>query len=310
VNASESHLQRADGERDVSKFTSRLSVASVLLIVFGGLSLADATGFAGMPAGWWLLPVAVGLAVAATDELVRLHAKSGLLLPGRLLRPGVAAIVLAAIVRPPQAEAWAAAAMAVPVIVYLGLVLAVLAVAVIDYRPERAALTRAASAVFVASYLGLLLAMVVCVRFVAAGEGRPSILPILSLVVVVKAGDVAAYLVGVAVGRTPMAPVLSPGKTWEGAAAGIVGSLAAAWLVLVRFAPVTAAVPAGGWFFYGIAVALAGMLGDLVESLLKRELHAKDSGGSLGGLGGVLDMIDSLLVAAPVAWLLWALGTP
>jgi len=69
-----------------------------------------------------------------------------------------------------------------------------------------------------------------------------------------------------------------------------------------------AAQPWGGWVVYGLAVGLAGMVGDLAESLLKREAGAKDSGRSLGGLGGVLDLVDSLLFAAPVAWLLWAAG--
>jgi phosphatidate cytidylyltransferase len=59
---------------------------------------------------------------------------------------------------------------------------------------------------------------------------------------------------------------------------------------------------------YGPLVGLAGMAGDLAESLVKRECGAKDSGRSLGGLGGVLDLVDSLLFAAPVAWLLWVAG--
>ena len=66
--------------------------------------------------------------------------------------------------------------------------------------------------------------------------------------------------------------------------------------------------PWGGWLVFGVGVGLAGMFGDLAESLLKRELGAKDSGRSLGGLGGVLDLIDSLLFAAPVAWILWISG--
>jgi phosphatidate cytidylyltransferase len=105
-----------------------------------------------------------------------------------------------------------------------------------------------------------------------------------------------------------MAPLLSPGKTWEGAAASLAASCAAAWLLLERLSWSTVARPWGGWLVFGACVGAAGMIGDLAESLVKRELGAKDSGRSLGGLGGVLDLVDSLLVAAPVAWLLWVMG--
>jgi phosphatidate cytidylyltransferase len=134
-----------------------------------------------------------------------------------------------------------------------------------------------------------------------------------SMVAVVKAGDIAAYVAGSLVGATKMAPVLSPGKTWEGAVASLIGSAAAAWLVLtgLQGTGLGLAVPAqpwGGWLAFGLLVGGAGMLGDLAESLIKREAGAKDSGHSLGGLGGVLDLVDSLLFAAPVAWALWAAG--
>ena len=307
---SDSPANEATGPTDehtASKFTNRLAAASSIAVVFAGLSAADAYGFAGMPAGWWLLPVAIGLAVAAVDELIRLYAKRGLLLPGKLLRPGVALVVLSSIVRPQQADAWAA--LAAPAIVHVAFLLLILAVAVIDYRPERHALERLASAFFVATYIGMLITFLVALRFVVPLEGgRPDILPLASLVAVVKGGDICAYVVGVLIGKSKMAPVLSPGKTWEGTIASLVGSTAIAWLVLEWFAPATVASPAGGWLVFGPVVGLAGIVGDLGESLVKRELQAKDSGGVLGGLGGVLDMIDSMLVAAPVAWLLWAFG--
>jgi phosphatidate cytidylyltransferase len=260
-----------------------------------------------MPAGWWLLPVAIGLAVAATDELIRLYARRGLLLPGRLLRPGVALVVLSGIVRPEQADAWAA--LAAPAIVHVALLLAIMAVAVIDYRPERLALERLAGAFFVATSIGMLMTFLVALRFVVQPEGaRPDILPLASLVAVVKGGDISAYVVGVLFGKSKLAPVLSPGKTWEGTIASLVGATVISWLLLEQVSPETAAGPFGGWLVYGLLVGLAGIVGDLGESLVKRELRAKDSGGVLGGLGGVLDMIDSMLVAAPVAWLLWAFG--
>ena len=304
-----SETGQPSGERTASKFTNRLAVASGIVALFASLSAADAYGFAGMPAAWWLLPVAIGLAVAATDELIRLFAKRGLRLPGMLLRPGVAVVVLSGIVRPSEANDWLAASLAMPAITHVVFLLLILAVAVIDYRPDRHALQRLASAFFVASYVGMFLSFMVALRFVVQPESnRPSLLPLASLVAVGKGGDIMAYIVGVLVGRSKMALLLSPGKTWEGTIASLVSSTLVAWLLLDLIAPEAAGLPYGGWLLYGPLVGLAGIVGDLGESLVKRELQAKDSGGLLGGLGGVLDLIDSMLVAAPVAWLLWALG--
>ena len=132
--------------------------------------------------------------------------------------------------------------------------------------------------------------------------------PLVSLVAVAKAGDIAAYLGGSLLGRHRMAPTLSPGKTWEGAVASLAGSVAAAWILLELAATHLPVGPWGGWLVFGLLVGLAAMAGDLAESLLKRECGVKDSGRSLGGLGGFLDLVDSLLFAAPVAWLLWVAG--
>jgi phosphatidate cytidylyltransferase len=76
----------------------------------------------------------------------------------------------------------------------------------------------------------------------------------------------------------------------------------------MRPAPNIAAAPAWGWLAYGLIVGVAGMLGDLAESLIKRDLGRKDSSDWMPGFGGVLDVLDSILFAAPVAYLCWALG--
>ncbi|NBQ26353.1 MAG: hypothetical protein EBU26_19240, partial [Verrucomicrobia bacterium] len=113
--------------------------------------------------------------------------------------------------------------------------------------------------------------------------------------------DTGAYVSGKLLGKRKIMPHVSPGKTWEGAAGSVGGSLLAAWLILEQpfFGSPIALQPLGGWVGYGLLVGVAGMAGDLAESLIKRELGAKDSGRLLGGLGGVLDLIDSLLFAAP-----------
>jgi phosphatidate cytidylyltransferase len=265
-------------------------------------------------------------AVGGVNELVHLFNAHDLLMPAWTLRAGVVATFLAVAfgtqsfvmqtggAAPVAALSWALAAFTVAAGCLFVL-------EVVGYRPQGRSLERLAAGFFILAYLGVPMAFMVslrllCVENLGAEQRGPDhlgILPLVSMVAVVKAGDIAAYVAGSLVGATKMAPVLSPGKTWEGAVASLVGSAAAAWLVLTGLEGVGLglAVPAqpwGGWLAFGLLVGGAGMLGDLAESLIKREAGAKDSGHSLGGLGGVLDLVDSLLFAAPVAWALWAAG--
>jgi phosphatidate cytidylyltransferase len=171
---------------------------------------------------------------------------------------------------------------------------------------------RLAIAVFALAYLGLMLSFVVQLRLIGteAGSRTLGIVAVCSLVVVVKLGDIGAYTTGRLFGRHRMAPVLSPGKTWEGAAGGLALACLGSWLVFERWLP-TVVVPHSmhhwGWLAFGVLVGAAGMFGDLAESLLKRDLGRKDSSPWMPGFGGVLDILDSILLGAPVAWLCWAL---
>jgi phosphatidate cytidylyltransferase len=120
-----------------------------------------------------------------------------------------------------------------------------------------------------------------------------------AFILTVWANDVFAYLVGIAFGRHKMSPRISPHKTWEGFAGGIVGGATVAALV-GRFW-------AGGdvwlWIAFGLVVALAAVAGDLAESWFKRAAGVKDSGRLLPGHGGLLDRFDAMLGAVPVAFL-------
>jgi phosphatidate cytidylyltransferase len=123
---------------------------------------------------------------------------------------------------------------------------------------------------------------------------------VLFTLVLVWAGDMLAYFVGKSLGRVPMAPALSPKKTWEGA----MGNVLASMIVAVLFAKwmqtdvITLLVIAG-------IANIAGQAGDLIESAYKRGAAVKDSGGLLPGHGGMLDRIDSLILATPVVWILY-----
>lgn len=133
---------------------------------------------------------------------------------------------------------------------------------------------------------------------------------IVFLMVCIWSGDIAALYIGRAFGRHKLAPTISPGKTWEGSIASILGSLVAAALLIWVGDTLTARdnmvlhITEPVWQTLTLAAVLniAAQLGDLLESAVKRGAGVKDSGTMLPGHGGILDRIDALLVAAPVLW--------
>ncbi len=131
-----------------------------------------------------------------------------------------------------------------------------------------------------------------------AGDPRRAV--VLALTVFVpKFCDIGAYTVGRLFGKNKMAPVLSPGKTWEGFVGGMLFAMGTA-VGINSIDEVMAwqlAIP------FGLLIGVAGVLGDLAESLIKRECRQKDAGHSVPGFGGALDVVDSILFAAPVAYL-------
>ena len=142
-------------------------------------------------------------------------------------------------------------------------------------------------------YLGLLSAFCIAIRI----DFGPW--PLLMFVFVVKSSDIGAYAIGSLFGRHRFSPKLSPGKTWEGMA----GAVAVAMIVAILFA-----VGCGimNWWLaaiFGFCFAFVGQLGDLVESMIKRDAEQKDSANNVPGFGGILDIVDSPLAAAPFAYL-------
>ena len=114
------------------------------------------------------------------------------------------------------------------------------------------------------------------------------------------AGDTSAYFAGKAFGHLPMAPALSPKKTWEGASANLISSLLVG-LAFARWMQVDAMM----MLIIAVLANVAGQVGDLIKSAYKRGAAVKDSGSLLPGHGGVLDRIDSLILASPVVWAAW-----
>jgi phosphatidate cytidylyltransferase len=299
-------------------FLSRLVVAAGVIAIFSALAWADATGFRGAAPSTWLLPVAVAMAAGGAVEAARLAAARGLPLRTPLVAAGAIAIATSPVIGSalPATDAPPLAALGKAAVACMAAICAMVAAEIPGYRGGCRALDRLVAGGFAAIAIGLPLAFMVGLRLLRADAAATldgaaqslGLLPLVSLIAVVKGGDIAAYVVGSLVGRHRMTPLLSPGKTWEGAAAAVAAAAVVAWLLLDGDRWACPARPWGGWPVYGVAVGLAGMLGDLAESLVKRELGAKDSGRLLGGLGGFLDLVDSLLLAAPVAWILWMAG--
>jgi phosphatidate cytidylyltransferase len=159
-------------------------------------------------------------------------------------------------------------------------------------------------------YIPFLFGFAARLVFLVPGTGQvPGALLLLWLIAVTKFTDMGAYLTGSLIGKHKMIPHVSPGKTWE----GFGGALAFAQLAgcgLFALFPNQLAI-LGGWphvIALGVILALLSVVGDLAESILKRSLNAKDSGRMLPGIGGALDLIDSLCFTAPALYfyLKWA----
>ena len=155
--------------------------------------------------------------------------------------------------------------------------------------------------VFAMIYLPFLASFVLAMLSPADGARR-----VLTFVILTICSDIGGYFAGITFGRHPMAPVISPKKTWEGFAGSAAACLAGGGLC------VTLLLHGHAWqgLLTGAAAVLAATLGDLVESMIKRDLEIKDMGTLLPGHGGIMDRLDSLLIVAPVVWLLLFLFIP
>ncbi|MHC4602543.1 MAG: phosphatidate cytidylyltransferase [Planctomycetota bacterium] len=142
-------------------------------------------------------------------------------------------------------------------------------------------------------YLGVLSGFVVAIRL------DFGLWPLLMFIFVIKSADIGAYSIGAPFGRHKFSPKISPAKTWEGMGGGI----ASAMVVAVLFA--TGCDIMVWWLalIFGFCFAFIGQLGDLAESMIKRDAEQKDSASNVPGFGGILDIIDSPLLAAPFAYL-------
>jgi phosphatidate cytidylyltransferase len=182
--------------------------------------------------------------------------------------------------------------------------LALTAVAILAWRLPRGAagyVRDVTASMFTVAYLPLMAVFVALMLAYPDGDRRA-----LLFIIMTVCSDIGGYFAGITIGRHPMAPVISPKKTWEGFGGSAVACLAGGAIGL----PLLLHGRLWQGLVLGAAAVAAATLGDLAESMIKRDLEIKDMGTVLPGHGGVLDRIDSLLIMAPVVWLLLTIFIP
>jgi phosphatidate cytidylyltransferase len=231
--------------------------------------------------GWWLFGVAAVAAVLALHELYTTI---------RPLRPlvlaGFAGVLVGLLGAELGGPAWLLAGLLTTFVFAFGLY------GVAETR--QSGTVTIASTILGAFWVGAGIGHLILLRDL--GDDTIGRLAILTVLLAVWASDTAAYFAGRLLGRHKLAAVMSPGKTWEGFVAGFVASVLVAFFALYQdrdqFLEIWEAL------VLGVVLALAGTVGDLFESAVKRDMQVKDTGRLLGGHGGVLDRIDSLLFAS------------
>jgi phosphatidate cytidylyltransferase len=166
-------------------------------------------------------------------------------------------------------------------------------------RSNTAGIVAISTTLFGLMYVPWLLNFVQKINFFPHVQGHYYLLYFL---LITKLSDTGAYVTGSLIGRHKMIPRISPGKTWEGFVGALVFSTAASVIFVQFFWPMMAGMTWVHAIILGIVLGLGAVVGDLIESLFKREAGMKDSGRFFPGIGGILDLLDSLLFNAPIMY--------
>jgi phosphatidate cytidylyltransferase len=291
----------------------RLTISAILIPALFGLFYLDQQ--AG-PSAWWLFAICLLLGTRSTWELTDL-------LTTRTMRPSfpVTAFCVNALICVVWISRWLLTGLMPDLDVSLGIALATLIAAylcftkgAVMFREPGGTMETLGAELFTVFYCGVLLVLTVQLRWLHRGDWGYAALG--SLIVSVKCGDIGAYTLGRLIGKRKMAPRLSPGKTWAGFGGALLGAAFGAWVWMTFAAPKLigegATASLVNTLAFGVVMGLVGLIGDLCESLIKRDVGRKDAAALFPGFGGLLDLLDSVLFAGPIAlfwwhsWPLWA----
>ncbi len=290
------------------EYRNRLILGPILIVTVGGAFYLDEmlegrampsvfswTGLDHIPPGILMFPVIAGITILASRELAGILASRGVAGSKRVVTvAALAGLVCSTFI--PKGFTGTDGAAIVAIVAVL-----VLALSMVFYARHRSvewiiAATGGALLSFV--YLGLMFGSMLTIRH------DHSALVVLWIILVTKSCDMGAYFTGRAIGKHKLIPWLSPGKTWEGLWGGLAVSTLMGYLGLlllhkvieISMPPVLLALIPGAVFGF------VGQVGDLMESAFKRDAGRKDSGSTLPGMGGVLDVLDSVLLVCPLAY--------
>ncbi|MBI9018608.1 MAG: phosphatidate cytidylyltransferase [Phycisphaerae bacterium] len=290
-----------------SKVGKRLFFGSIMVGSIAGLltfeAYAAAQNYFGMDPKYRGLFFAIILSLVAlggTAELAKLAAKKSLNLCFVPTGFAIIAIILCPFWAPKgfASEALAAALMAGMFLMALNQGLK---------KGTANTINNLAAASLAMIYLGLGSYFIISIRCLGASADSawPQIQYVVMFLATVKCADIGAYFTGRAIGKHKWVPSISPAKTWEGLAGGIALSI----IIAIAFAKGSGIMSVGNAIIFGAVLAIVGQLGDLLESMFKRDADLKDSASMIPEFGGFLDLIDSPVVASPIGLLLFKLLT-
>ena len=265
----------AQGQAHLKRWITGLSALPVLIVcvAVGGALFSVLVGLAGLVCLWEYFRIACPPGTRLTAEPILLAGYAG----------GAALIVCAHANRPEL----------IPVVLALNVLTGGL-ISLFCFASQRGVVELAAKQIQGLCYIALPLCLLILLRLAPSGMTW-----VFLLCAVIFAGDTAALYAGTLWGRHKLSPSISPGKTVEGALAGLAANMAVGAAAKAMFLSELGWIPC---LLFAVAVGGMGQIGDLFESELKRVSNVKDSGGILPGHGGILDRIDALLFAAPVAY--------